>query len=166
MEAKGICADYNDGLEWMSARNLDSSTEKGQLEKQLRASHHVILFMGSSLGNIPRPDAQALLNRIVDTGMRSGDMILVGLDQCQDADLVVNSYSDVDGLATQLYRNGIRNAAKQARIEGLLKPEDFEYYGVYNHTDHRHEVTRLCLPNMTLVVNSVISSVMFVRSSL
>jgi uncharacterized SAM-dependent methyltransferase len=83
MEAKGISADYNDGLEWISTRNLASSTEKVEPEKSLCASHHVILFMGSSIGNIPRPDAQALLNSIVDTGMRSGDMILVGLDQCR-----------------------------------------------------------------------------------
>ena len=137
MEAKGIWADYNSGLDWMST---------GKLTPQVPpcASHHVILFMGSTLGNIPRLDAQALLNRIVDTGMRPGDMILVGLDQCQDADLVINSYSDADGLATELYRNGMYNAAKQAHIEGLLNPEDFEYYAVYDHDEHCHKVRLWC----------------------
>ena len=79
--------------------------------------------MGSSLGNFGRDEAALFLQGFAKI-MSPRDLMLVGLDACQDEARVFHAYNDRVGKTHEFIRNGLVNVNK---ITGktLFDPADW-----------------------------------------
>ena len=102
----GLHGTYDDGLAWLG---LPENRERPKL----------VMSMGSSIGNFNRGEASIFLKGFSDM-LQPGDMLLVGVDGCQDERRVYCAYNDCLGKTHEFYRNGLAQANK------LLGEEVFE----------------------------------------
>lgn len=120
----GLHGTYDDGLVWLNA-------------PENRAKSTCILTLGSSIGNFSREDVPAFLNGYAKT-MTISDMMLVGLDSCQDRDRIYKAYNDSKGVTHEFYRNGLSRANKVLGHEAF-KQDDWQIIGRYDEPTGRHE---------------------------
>ncbi|HUL60060.1 MAG TPA: L-histidine N(alpha)-methyltransferase [Anaeromyxobacteraceae bacterium] len=90
VEVVPLCAEYTAGL-----RALGASPRSGAL---------LVLFLGSSIGNLERPAAGAFL-RALRHRLRPGDHALVGFDLVKDVPLLRAAYDDAQGVTAAFNLN-------------------------------------------------------------
>src|ERR1700710_404437 len=86
----GLWGNFEDGLAWV---------------KTIK-SPKCIISLGSMFGNDHFDEAVARLKTWADI-MRPEDRMLLGLDACQDQDVIWKSYHDDEGLFYDFVRNGL-----------------------------------------------------------
>ena len=69
-----------------------------------RKRKKVILFLGSNIGNLSPDTAISLLQRI-RAGMEREDQLFIGFDQKKDPDIILNAYSDTQGVTAAFNLN-------------------------------------------------------------
>lgn len=135
VQCHGLLGTYDDGLLW--------------LKKQTGVPRPLcILTMGSSVGNFDRDDAANFLREFAEL-MGPGDLMLVGLDACQDEDKVFHAYNDREGTTHDFIRNGLTN------INGIVGKAVFDHaqweiIGEYNGTKHCHQAFYQAKSNILL----------------
>lgn len=101
------------------------------------------MWLGSSIGNLDRTDASDMLRRIQRQAMRTGDLMLIGMDRRNDAALVERAYDDRAGWTAKFLMNGLAHARclldDHQRLPSGLDPDAFEYVSRYNEPLGRHE---------------------------
>lgn len=120
----GLLGTYDDGLSW--------------LKQPIEPTRPLcLLTMGSSLGNFGRDEAAKFLRDFAEI-MGPGDMMLVGLDACQDEAKVFHAYNDREGKTHEFIRNGLtsvnRIVGKQA-----FNSANWEVVGKYNTIKQCHQ---------------------------
>lgn len=90
-----------------------------------------IMFLGSSLGNFPRPDAIEFL-RSLPLRPGFGDTLLLGLDHDNDPTLIEEAYNDSRGYTRDFIMNGLRAAGRILGDEKLFEEQNWEYINCYN----------------------------------
>jgi len=153
----GLHGTYDDGLAWMQT-------------PQNAAKPKAILSLGSSIGNFTREEAPAFLAQYMSfLGPR--DMLLIGLDACQEPEKVYLAYNDSDGwvmcdvccssLSVQLTKhsvtheftlNGLKHANRLLDYEAF-KSADWEAVGEYDEQGGRHRA--FVVPNKDLTIEGV-----------
>ena len=119
----GLWGTYDDGLEWLKRpENLERPK--------------CILTLGSSIGNFERAGAATFLS---DFGSRLGpdDILLVGLDSCQDASKVHLAYNDRKGKTHQFILNGLHHANRILK-QNVFNVDDWRVVGEYDQAAGRH----------------------------
>ncbi|KAJ2895383.1 uncharacterized protein MKZ38_006614 [Zalerion maritima] len=92
----GLHGTYDDGREWLkSTANL--------------TRQKCLLNLGSSIGNFERDEAASFLRSLADV-LRPTDLMLIGLDACQDPGKVYHAYNDREGVTHQFVLNGLTHA--------------------------------------------------------
>jgi len=118
----GIIADNRQGL--------------SQLDPTV-AERYLILFLGSSLGNMHPPDAAAWLASIT-AHMRPDDRFLLGLDRHKDRDTLERAYDDAAGVTAAFNLNLLARLNRELGADFDL--DDFEHCALYNEDLHRVEM--------------------------
>ena len=93
--------------------------------------------MGSSVGNFGRQEASIFLKDYAQV-LRAKDVMLVGLDACQDEDKVFHAYNDRDGTTHKFIRNGLVHANRLLGKE-VFKQSDWYVVGEYNAAKQCHQ---------------------------
>ncbi|CCM05601.1 uncharacterized protein FIBRA_07829 [Fibroporia radiculosa] len=97
-----------------------------------------IMFLGSSLGNFSRGDDAAFL-RSLPLRAGSGDTLLLGIDHDNDPVDIESAYNDTKGITEAFIMNGLRCAGRALGDEAMFPEDKWEYVGVYNKDQRRHE---------------------------
>ena len=119
----GLLGTYDDGLDWLKM------PENANIPK-------CILWLGSSIGNFDRKSAADFLGKFTKV-LGPRDCMLIGIDGCQDKDVVYHAYNDREGKTHEFVRNGLTHANKILGRE-VFKQEDWEVIGEYDVAAGRH----------------------------
>ena len=101
------------------------------------------MTMGSSLGNFSREGAAQFLANFRKV-LRPADLILVGLDACQQPQRVFEAYNDTKSVTETFYRNGLTHANSILGYEAF-KQEEWQVEGRYDEKLDRHHASYLAL---------------------
>ncbi|BFZ59627.1 hypothetical protein YB2330_000641 [Saitoella coloradoensis] len=121
--ARGLHGTYDDGRAWLS--KLSKDTPK------------MVLWLGSSAGNMDREESAQFLRTFVEEALNVGDQLLIGIDRRNNPETVWRAYNDSRGVTREFELNGLRNA------NGILESEVFnldrwEYVGEYDEKAGAH----------------------------
>ena len=119
----GLWGTYDDGLEWLKRPD--------NLERP-----KCILSLGSSIGNFARAGAATFLRNFA-TGLSPNDILLVGIDGCQDGSKVYHAYNDREGKTHEFILNGLTHA-NYLLEQKIFNVEDWKVVGEYDKTAGRH----------------------------
>lgn len=112
-----------------------------------------LLWLGSSIGNLTREEAADFLKNISDNVLNVGDTMVIGIDNCQDGDKIVEAYNDPSKVTQRFILEGVnqsRIALGDSTTQGM-KEENFEYVNRWNASLGRHEVSRI--PSIFLIID-------------
>ncbi|KEF55758.1 uncharacterized protein A1O9_08509 [Exophiala aquamarina CBS 119918] len=124
---------YDDALQWLTASN-----GKGQTT--------CLLTMGSSLGNFERDSASKFLAGFKKV-LHPSDLILVGLDSCQQPQRVYHAYNDSQAVTEKFYRNGLTHANSLLGYEAF-KRDEWRPEGRYDQKLARHHASYVALTDV------------------
>jgi dimethylhistidine N-methyltransferase len=122
LEITAVRAEYNDGL-----RHLGAQPPQPRL----------ILWLGSSVGNLHRRDAAAFLLLVRDT-MTADDRLLIGIDLRKDRSILEPAYDDARGVTARFNLNLLARINRD--LGGHFALETFRHRAVYNEEAGRIEM--------------------------
>jgi L-histidine Nalpha-methyltransferase / hercynylcysteine S-oxide synthase len=117
---------YDDGLSWLA-----KSSAEGRVT--------CVMQLGSSIGNFTRPGAVGFLKSFKEV-LTASDLMLVGVDACQQPSRVFHAYNDKSGVTQQFYRNGLVHANRILGYEAF-KADDWDIEGLYDETAGKHQAS-------------------------
>ncbi len=90
VELLPVKAEYGEALRWLAGRGGEGSL--------------LVLFLGSNVGNLERPAAQALFDEL-RRALRPGDRLLCGFDLVKEPELLLRAYDDAAGVTAAFNLN-------------------------------------------------------------
>ena len=137
VKCHGLLGTYDDGFEWLK-------------RPENAAAPKVVLSMGSSIGNFAPNEAVEFLAQITRV-LGPGDMMLIGLDACQNPAKVYHAYNDRHDITHEFTLNGLNHANKLLGYEAF-KLEHWEAIGefVYDRIGCRHRASVVPLQDVTV----------------
>lgn len=123
VQCYGLWGTYDDGLEWLK-------------RPENAARPKAILSLGSSIGNFTRDEAVGFLAQFADT-LKPTDSFILGLDACQDPEVVYHAYNDRDGTTHDFTMNGLHHA-NTLLGKAAFNIDDWEAVGEYDQEGERH----------------------------
>ena len=138
----GLLGTYDDGLAWLK-------------KPQNIQKPKCILWMGSSIGNLGRSEAADFLRGFSEV-LGSQDIMLIGIDACQDRDQVFQAYNDKEGKTREFYYNGLKHANHLAGKD-IFKLNDWVVFGEYDEEAGRHQAFYSPVKNVTVEGTPVIA---------
>lgn len=112
LDLVAIAAEYRDALHSLPAPGVP----------------RLFLFLGSNIGNFPRPDAQAFLAGIAEQ-MRPDDRLLVGIDLIKDPAIIELAYNDPAGVTAAFNRNLMSRVNRE--LGGQFDLSGFSHHAPY-----------------------------------
>ncbi len=100
-------------------------------------SPRLVLFIGSTIGNLEDDEAVALLRRIADE-LGPEDRVLLGTDLVKDLSVLLPAYNDRQGVTARFNRNVLTRINDELR--GTFAPECFEHVACWNAERSRIEM--------------------------
>lgn len=97
----------------------------------------LILFLGSTIGNLEREEAVGFLARVREQ-MSAADGFLIGFDLVKDPARLEAAYNDAHGVTARFNLNLLRVLNRE--LEGSFRLEDFEHLAVYDREKARIEM--------------------------
>jgi L-histidine N-alpha-methyltransferase len=112
----------------------------------------LVLFLGSTIGNLEAPARHALL-RQVRALVRRGDRVLLGVDLVKDRDVLEAAYNDAAGVTAAFNRNILR--VINHGLDADFRPEAFRHHAWYNEAESRIEMHLVPESPQTVTVRSL-----------
>ena len=122
LEIVAVRADYHTGLSILKRRNHGPE---------------LILWLGSSIGNLHRRDATTFLAGIAET-MSEEDRLLVGIDLRKDASVLEHAYDDAQGVTARFNLNLIDRINRE--LDGTFDLDTFVHKAIYDADEGRVEM--------------------------
>ena len=119
LEILGIVGEYQAGLQRL---------------KDKSRGPRLILWLGSSIGNLHRPDALRFLS-VVRKTMTEGDRMLLGIDLRKDPKLLEAAYDDSQGLSARFNLNLLGRINRE--LGGQFHLKNFRHRAEYHQDDGR-----------------------------
>jgi L-histidine Nalpha-methyltransferase len=101
------------------------------------SGRRLVLFLGSTIGNLDAPARHALLAQ-VRTLLRRGDRLLLGADLVKDRTVLEAAYNDAAGVTAAFNRNILRVITQSLGAD--FRPEAFRHHAWYNTAESRIEM--------------------------
>jgi L-histidine Nalpha-methyltransferase len=101
------------------------------------AGPRLILFLGSNIGNLSRPEAVDFLTRI-RRHMTSQDRLLVGIDLVKDSGILERAYNDAAGITAAFNQNLLRRINRE--LDGQFDIDRFRHDAPYDPAEARIEM--------------------------
>lgn len=114
LKISGIISDYFEGLRCLS---------------HLREGRNVLLFLGSSIGNLHQNEIDEFLSNLWKE-LNNGDLVLIGFDLKKDIDLILGAYNDSRGITEQFNLNILKRINNE--LGGNFDLKKFRYYGTWD----------------------------------
>ncbi|KAL6813032.1 C-type lectin protein [Trichoderma sp. SZMC 28013] len=126
VSCRGLRGTYDDGCEWLKQEAMLSRPK-------------CILHLGSSIGNFNRDEAADFLRSFAEI-LQPTDLMIVGVDSCQNPDKVYHAYNDSKGVTHQFVLNGLTHANEILGDE-VFNVEEWNVTGeyVYDVDGGRHQ---------------------------
>jgi L-histidine N-alpha-methyltransferase len=129
----------------------------GDFERHLvhvpaRAGRRLVLFLGSTIGNLDAPARHALLGQ-VRTLLQRGDRLLLGVDLVKDRAVLEAAYDDAAGVTARFNRN-ILHVINDA-LDADFRPEAFRHHAWYNGGAQRIEMHLVADRRQTVRVRGI-----------
>jgi dimethylhistidine N-methyltransferase len=97
----------------------------------------LVVYIGSSIGNFEPQQAAKLLRR-VRAGLRTGDGLLLGVDQAKEHSILVAAYDDAAGVTAAFNRNLLVRLNRE--LDAEFDPEAFAHRALWNGARSRMEM--------------------------
>jgi L-histidine Nalpha-methyltransferase len=101
------------------------------------AGRRLVLFLGSTLGNLA-PDARHALLRHVRALLGPGDRLLLGLDLVKDIRVLEAAYNDTAGVTARFNRNIL--SVVNRSLDADFEPNAFRHHAWFNTVESRIEM--------------------------
>ncbi|KIX08574.1 uncharacterized protein Z518_03230 [Rhinocladiella mackenziei CBS 650.93] len=121
---------YDDALSWLANSRRDDKTV-------------CVMTMGSSMGNLT-PEGAAKFLADFEKVLAPSDLVLVGLDSCQQPDRIYRAYNDPQRVTERFYRNGLAHANNILGYEAF-KQDEWEVEGLYDEKSNKHQASYVAL---------------------
>jgi dimethylhistidine N-methyltransferase len=118
-----VCADWMDGLQ--------------QLSRQRSEDPLLLLFLGSSIGNLSRIDLPQFLSRIA-AALRPDDLFLLGVDLVKDVETMLTAYDDPTGVTAAFNLNLLGRINRELNADFDLR--SFAHEVRWNSEERRIEM--------------------------
>jgi L-histidine N-alpha-methyltransferase len=116
------------------------------------AGRRLVLFLGSTVGNLDAPARQALLTQVRSL-LRRGDRLLLGIDLVKDRTILEAAYNDASGMTAEFNRNILRVVNRSLGADFRL--EAFRHHAWYNASESRIEMHLVADTPQTVRVGSL-----------
>lgn len=93
------------------------------------ATPNLFLFLGGNIGNYRRDEALSLLQKF-NSGMKTGDMLLMGMDLKKNPRTIQNAYDDAQGITKAFNINLLSRINNE--LDADIKLDQFDFYSNYN----------------------------------
>ncbi len=98
----------------------------------------LVLFLGSTIGNLDPPDRQRFLAGVRGLLRGADDRFLLGIDLVKDVKVLEAAYDDAAGVTREFNRNILRVVNRA--VDGNFHPEAFRHVAFYNDAASRIEM--------------------------
>ena len=105
------------------------------LERQ--APPRLVLYIGSSIGNLERNQAISLLQNVA-SHLSKGDQLLLGADLVKDSEILHAAYNDSAGVTASFNKNLLVRINRE--LGGHFEPDTFSHVSFWNQTASRVEL--------------------------
>ncbi|AGB26191.1 putative methyltransferase [Mycobacterium sp. JS623] len=113
----------------------------GDFEEHLgkipRVGRRLVVFLGSTVGNLTPGPRTDFLSTLADT-LQPGDTLLLGTDLVKDTDRLVRAYDDSAGVTAQFNRNVL--AVVNRELDADFDLDAFEHVAKWNSDEERIEM--------------------------
>lgn len=123
IEIVPVCADFT--------RDFDLP------DSQCEPHHTAVYFPGSTIGNLPASEAQALLSRIARL-CGAGGRLLIGIDLQKDINVLESAYNDRQGITAEFNLNLLCRINRE--LDADFDLDQFEHLAFYNRRRGRIEM--------------------------
>jgi L-histidine N-alpha-methyltransferase len=121
---------------WLEIHAVVGDFEQ-HLEKVPAGENRMVALLGSTIGNLPRPDAVEFLKEIREL-LDEGGHLLLGTDLVKERAVLEAAYNDSQGVTADFNRNVLRVINHQ--LGGDFDPESFEHVAIYSESRERMEI--------------------------
>lgn len=100
-------------------------------------SPRLVLYIGSSIGNLEQHEACSLLKGIARQ-LSAGDHLLIGVDLVKDRDVLLAAYNDHAGVTAEFNKNLLTRINHE--LGGDFEPTEFQHVALWNEDAARIEM--------------------------
>lgn len=140
-----VCADWLEGLIEIAQGRADGEAL-------------LLLFLGSSIGNLERNCIPEFLRRI-RSQLHAGDYFLLGADLVKDIDSMMSAYDDATGVTAAFNLNLLARINRE--LDGNFDLRSFSHEVRWSHGDRRIEMHLLSSRNQTAYIGALDLTVEF-----
>ncbi len=138
-----VAAEYQDGIAALKEEN---------------SGPELILWLGSSIGNLTRPAATQFLHSL-RTEMSSEDRFLIGIDLRKSAAVLEPAYDDAAGVTARFNKNVLIRVNEE--LDGHFDLASFEHLARYDEAEGRVEMHLVSQIDQTVVIDDLKLDVAF-----
>ena len=120
LEVTGVVADFTRDLHQLP-------TDRSKL----------LLFFGSTIGNLNEAESQIFLRAVADT-LSDGDRFILGLDMLKSPEIVEAAYNDSQEVTAAFNKNVLLVLNRELRA--TFDPDDFDHVAFFNEDEERIEM--------------------------
>jgi L-histidine Nalpha-methyltransferase len=124
----GLPTDYLDGI---------NKVNQFIVNKNIDSARKIIVFLGSSIGNFERNEAETFLKVLADK-MNTKDSLLVGFDLHKNVKILNAAYNDSAGITSKFNMNILHRINKE--LGGEFDTGLFKHHAFYNKQEKRIEM--------------------------
>jgi dimethylhistidine N-methyltransferase len=115
----------------------DGNSSRLHLGPVVAQERRLVVYIGSSIGNFEPQQAAKLLRRL-RAGLRTGDGLLLGVDQAKDEATLLAAYDDTAGVTAAFNRNVLARLNRE--LDAEFDPEAFAHCALWNGARSRIEM--------------------------
>lgn len=145
LEVHAICSEYEAALAILSEQ---------------RTAPRLILWLGSSIGNLHKHEAEDFLAQIC-ARMGEADRMLIGIDLRKDRERLERAYDDSKGVTARFNLNLLVRINRE--LGGNFQPEQFEFRAQYLEGTGAVESSLVSLRDQEVAIDALESSFSFKR---
>jgi L-histidine Nalpha-methyltransferase len=123
-----------------------------------RSGRRLLLFLGSTIGNMRLLERRSLLTAAADS-LRPGDGFLVGIDLVKDLNVLLPAYDDAEGVAAAFGMNLLRIIDRE--LDADIPLEAFAYEAVWDPDEECVEMRLVATRDVTATIGALDRSVTF-----
>ncbi|MCB1138498.1 MAG: L-histidine N(alpha)-methyltransferase [Leptospiraceae bacterium] len=138
LQFHGLVGDYEAGLQYLNGRER----------------RHVVLFLGSSIGNFSMDESADFLRRL-RMSLHAKDLLLIGFDLVKDPSILIPAYSDCAGITRQFNLNLLLRMNRELNAD--FDPDHFLHHAAFNPRNHAMESYLISLKEQTVSLQDPIS---------
>lgn len=144
-DVRPVCSDWIEGLRLVN-------------ERRRAGEPLLVLFLGSSIGNLERREISAFL-RDLRLLLHSGDTVLLGADLVKDVETMLLAYDDPVGVTAAFNLNLLARINRELSADFDLR--SFAHEARWNEADRRIEMHLLCRRSQSVYIGALETDVAF-----